>query len=99
AAPRAPVRGLPFRCRGHAPCDSYIGASQSRLKRCETIIRMAYGDLSRLRRHPGYPLFYATATLTRFADEMFSVGVVLLVLHPTGTAVRGGAIAAAATRS
>ena len=47
---------------------------------------MTDGDLRRLRRHPGYPLFYATATLTRFADEMFSVGVVLLVLHRTGSA-------------
>ena len=51
---------------------------------------MAYGDMGRLRRHPGYPLFYATATLTRFADEMFSVGVVLLVLHRTGQRRAGG---------
>ena len=58
---------------------------------------MAYGDLGRLRRHPGYPLFYATATLTRFADEMFSVGVVLLVLHRTGSAALAGATVAAVT--
>jgi predicted MFS family arabinose efflux permease len=58
---------------------------------------MAYGDLGRLRRHPGYPLFYVTATLTRFADEMFSVGVVLLVLHRTGSAALAGATVAAVT--
>ena len=58
---------------------------------------MAYGDMGRLRRHPGYPLFYATATLTRFADEMFSVGVVLLVLHRTGSAALAGATVAAVT--
>ena len=58
---------------------------------------MAQGDLRRLRRHPGYPLFYATATLTRFADEMFSVGVVLLVLHRTGSAELAGATVAAIT--
>ena len=58
---------------------------------------MAQGDLRRLRRHPGYPLFYATATLTRFADEMFSVGVVLLVLHRTGSAALAGATVAAIT--
>ena len=58
---------------------------------------MAQGDLRRLRRHPGYPLFYATATLTRFADEMFSVGVVLLVLHRTGSAPLAGATVAAIT--
>ena len=58
---------------------------------------MAHGDLRRLRRHPGYPLFYVTATLTRFADEMFSVGVVLLVLHRTGSAALAGATVAAIT--
>ncbi len=58
---------------------------------------MANGDLRRLRRHPGYPLFYATATITRFADEMFSVGVVLLVLERTGSAALAGATVAAVT--
>jgi predicted MFS family arabinose efflux permease len=58
---------------------------------------MADGDLRRLRRHPGYPLFYVTATLTRFADEMFSVGVVLLVLQRTGSAALAGATVAAIT--
>ncbi len=56
--------------------------------------RSAY---SRLRRHPGYPLFYATATLTRFADDMFSVGAVLLVLERTGSAALAGATVAAVT--
>jgi predicted MFS family arabinose efflux permease len=58
---------------------------------------MANGDLRRLRRHPGYPLFFATATITRFADEMFSVGVVLLVLERTGSAALAGATVAAVT--
>jgi predicted MFS family arabinose efflux permease len=58
---------------------------------------MADGNLRRLRRHPGYPLFYATATITRFADEMFSVGVVLLVLERTGSAALAGATVAAVT--
>jgi predicted MFS family arabinose efflux permease len=58
---------------------------------------MADGDLRRLRRHPGYPLFYVTATVTRFADEMFSVGVVLLVLERTGSAALAGATVAAIT--
>jgi predicted MFS family arabinose efflux permease len=58
---------------------------------------MATGDLRRLRRHQGYPLFYVTATLTRFADEMFSVGVVLLVLERTGSAPLAGATVAAVT--
>src|SRR5437867_1750059 len=47
---------------------------------------MAGRDLSRLRREPGYPLFWATATVTRLADEMYSVGIVLLVLERTGSA-------------
>jgi predicted MFS family arabinose efflux permease len=54
-------------------------------------------DLGRLRRQPGYPLFWATATITRLADEMFSVGVVLLILERTGSAVLGGATVAAIT--
>src|SRR6185295_1626557 len=58
---------------------------------------MSDGNLRRLRRHPGYPRFYATATLTRFADEMFSVGVVLLVLERTGSAALAGATVAAIT--
>jgi predicted MFS family arabinose efflux permease len=58
---------------------------------------MPEGSLRRLRRHRGYPLFYVTATLTRFADEMFSVGVVLLVLERTGSAALAGATVAAVT--
>jgi MFS family permease len=54
-------------------------------------------SLSRLRRQPGYPLFYVTATVTRLADEMFSVGVVLLALERTGSAALAGAIVAAIT--
>jgi MFS family permease len=50
-----------------------------------------------LRRHPGYPIFYVTATLTRFADEMFAVGAVLLVLERTGSAALAGATVAAIT--
>jgi MFS family permease len=54
-------------------------------------------SLSRLRRQPGYPLFYTTATVTRLADEMFSVGVVLLALERTGSAALAGATVAAIT--
>jgi MFS family permease len=53
--------------------------------------------LSRLRRHPGYPVFWATATITRLADDMFSVGVVLLVLDRTGSPGLAGATVAAVT--
>ena len=58
---------------------------------------MDRASLSRLRRQRGYPLFYATATITRFADEMFSVGAVLLVLDRTGSAALAGATVAAVT--
>jgi MFS family permease len=54
-------------------------------------------SFSRLRRQPGYPLFYATATITRLADDMFSVGAVLLVLDRTGSAAAAGATIAAVT--
>src|SRR5438093_12683285 len=54
-------------------------------------------DLSRLRRQPGYPLFWATATITRLADEMYSVGIVLLILERTGSAGLAGATVAAVT--
>src|SRR3954451_1403524 len=53
--------------------------------------------LRQLRREPGYPLFWATATITRLADEMFAVGVVLLVLERTGSAGLAGATVAAVT--
>jgi predicted MFS family arabinose efflux permease len=58
---------------------------------------MSSATLGRLRRQPGYPLFWATATVTRLADEMFSVGVVLLVLERTGSAGLAGATVAAVT--
>jgi predicted MFS family arabinose efflux permease len=54
-------------------------------------------SFSDLRRHPGYPVFYLTATVTRFADEMFSVGAVLLILERTGSAALAGATVAAIT--
>jgi predicted MFS family arabinose efflux permease len=54
-------------------------------------------DLGRLRRQPDYPLFWVTATITRLADEMFSVGVVLLILERTGSAGLAGATVAAIT--
>jgi MFS family permease len=58
---------------------------------------MTGSTLARLRRHPGYPLFWATATVTRLADDMFSVGVVLLVLDRTGSPALAGATVAAVT--
>src|SRR5919109_4074922 len=58
---------------------------------------MTASTLGRLRRHPGYPLFWATATLTRLADDMLSVGVVLLVLDRTGSPGLAGATVAAVT--
>jgi predicted MFS family arabinose efflux permease len=58
---------------------------------------MDRSSLRRLRRQPGYPLFYVTATVTRLADEMFSVGAVLLVLERTGSAALAGATVAAIT--
>jgi predicted MFS family arabinose efflux permease len=58
---------------------------------------MESAGFTTLRRHPGYTRFYATATLTRLADEMFSVGAVLLVLERTGSAALAGATIAAVT--
>src|SRR3954447_16237678 len=58
---------------------------------------MSTAMLGQLRRQPGYPLFWATATVTRLADDMFSVGVVLLVLDRTGSAGLAGATVAAVT--
>jgi hypothetical protein len=43
-------------------------------------------SLRRLRVQPGYLRFVSAATLARVSDEMFSVGVVLLVLDRTGSA-------------
>ena len=53
--------------------------------------------ITALRRSHGYPQFLVAATLARLADEMFAVGVVLLVLDRTGSPSLAGATLAAAT--
>jgi len=58
---------------------------------------MDSASLYNLRLQPGYPAFLSAATLARVADEMFSVGVVLLVLDRTGSAALAGATVAAVT--
>jgi predicted MFS family arabinose efflux permease len=54
-------------------------------------------SLRRLRVQPGYTRFVSAATLARVSDEMFSVGVVLLVLDRTGSPGLAGATVAAIT--
>ena len=54
-------------------------------------------SLRRLRAQPGYPAFVGAATLSRISDEMFSVGVVLLVLDRTDSPALAGATVAAIT--
>jgi predicted MFS family arabinose efflux permease len=54
-------------------------------------------SLRRLRNQPGYLPFVGAATLARVSDEMFSVGVVLLVLDRTGSAGLAGLAVAAIT--
>jgi predicted MFS family arabinose efflux permease len=54
-------------------------------------------SLRRLRAQPGYTRFVSAATLARISDEMFSVGVVLLVLDRTGDEALAGALIAAVT--
>jgi MFS family permease len=54
-------------------------------------------SLRRLRAQPGYPRFVGAATLARVSDEMFSVGVVLLVLDRTDSASLAGLAVAAIT--
>lgn len=54
-------------------------------------------SIAGLRRQPGYPRFLSAATLARVADEMFSVGVVLLVLERTDSPALAGATVAAVT--
>ena len=54
-------------------------------------------SLARLRAQPGYAQFVAAATLARVSDEMFSVGVVLLVLDRTGSPALAGLVVAAVT--
>jgi predicted MFS family arabinose efflux permease len=54
-------------------------------------------SLRGLRAQPGYLKFLSAATLARVSDEMFSVGVVLLVLERTDSASLAGAAVAAIT--
>ena len=54
-------------------------------------------SLRQLRAQPGYLGFVSAATLARVSDEMFGVGVVLLVLDRTGSASLAGAAVAAMT--
>lgn len=51
--------------------------------------------LTGLRRSRGYPQYIVASTVTRLADEMFAVAVVLLVLHRTGSPSLAGATVAA----
>jgi MFS family permease len=53
--------------------------------------------ITALRRSHGYPQFLVAATVARLADEMFAVGVVLLVLEKTGSPKLAGLTIAAAT--
>ena len=54
-------------------------------------------SVRRLRAQPGYQAFVGAATLARVSDEMFTVGVVLLVLDRTGSPGLAGATVAAIT--
>ena len=54
-------------------------------------------SVRRLRAQPGYQAFVGAATLARTSDEMFGVGVVLLVLERTGSPSLAGATIAAIT--
>jgi predicted MFS family arabinose efflux permease len=54
-------------------------------------------SLARLRDQPGYVPFVAAATIARVSDEMFGVGVVLLVLDRTGSPELAGLALAAIT--
>jgi MFS family permease len=53
--------------------------------------------ITALRRSHGYPQFLTAATVARLADEMFAVGVLLLVLERTNSPKLAGATIAAAT--
>src|SRR5256714_10108467 len=53
--------------------------------------------ITALRRSHGYPQFLAAASVARVADEMFAVGVVLLVLDRTNSPKLAGVTIAAAT--
>ncbi|HEY1277267.1 MAG TPA: MFS transporter [Thermoleophilaceae bacterium] len=52
-------------------------------------------SLRRLRAQPGYLAFVSAATLARVSDEMFSVGVVLLVLDRTDSPALAGVVVSA----
>jgi MFS family permease len=58
---------------------------------------MDRASITALRRSHGYPQFLTAATVARLADEMFAVGVVLLVLERTDSPSLAGATVAAAT--
>lgn len=58
---------------------------------------MAEASYTRLAREPGYVRFVAAATMARTADEMFSVGIVLLTLERTGSAALAGSLVGAIT--
>src|SRR5258705_2103124 len=53
--------------------------------------------ISALKQSRGYPQFLAAATVARLADEMFAIGVVLLILERTGSPTLAGVTIAAAT--
>ena len=53
--------------------------------------------ITALRRSHGYPQFLTAATVARLADEMFAVGVVLLILDRTDSPTLAGLTVAAAT--
>ena len=53
--------------------------------------------IAALRRSHGYTQFLTAATVARLADEMFAVGVVLLILEKTGSPKLAGITIAAAT--
>src|SRR3954454_5296300 len=50
-----------------------------------------------LRRSRGYPQFFVAATVARLADEMFAIGVVLLILERVDSPALAGVTVAAAT--
>jgi MFS family permease len=53
--------------------------------------------ITALRQSRGYPQFLTAATVARLADEMFAIGVVLLILDRTDSPALAGVTVAAAT--
>jgi MFS family permease len=53
--------------------------------------------ITALRRSRGYPQFLVAATVARLADEMFAIGVVLLILQRVDSPALAGVTVAAAT--